>query len=195
MEACVRLAKQYNVRVGAHPGLRSNFGRGKILIQPRELELLLLQQTSALECIARAHELKLHHIKLHGSLYHATEATERLARAYLLAVRRWYSKSIVYARAGGRVAALAPRVGVRVWEEAFADRAYESDGSLVARSWPAAIISDIREITKRVKQLIEEKTVLSRSGTLLRMAARTLCVHSDTPRAVEIAVVCREVID
>src|SRR5688500_18309234 len=79
MERCVALAKKFKVRLGAHPGTadRAGFGRGELKITPAELELLLLQQVGTLERIARAHGVKLHHIKLHGALYHATERDGR----------------------------------------------------------------------------------------------------------------------
>src|SRR5204863_843536 len=77
MEACVRLAKQFKVQVGAHPGVAPNFGRGEISISPPELELLLLHQVNALGRICAEQGMKLHHIKLHGSLYHLTEQNEQ----------------------------------------------------------------------------------------------------------------------
>src|SRR5256885_15204701 len=79
METSVRLARQYGVRLGAHPGLPSQFGRGIVKLSPAQLELLLLHQIGALERIARFHHVKLHHIKLHGSLYHAADADPALA--------------------------------------------------------------------------------------------------------------------
>src|SRR5207248_11524620 len=148
----------------------------------------------ALERICATHRIRLHHIKLHGSLYHLTEQSEVLARGYLAAVRRWFPKLIIYARAGGRVATWARQFRVMVWDEAFADRAYCEDGSLVSRDEPCAVISNPTKIARRVDALTQRGVVESTGGGVVRMAAKTLCVHSDTANAVQIATLCRKVI-
>ncbi len=195
MDSCVRLAKQYAVRLGAHPGLASNFGRGPIRISPPELELLLLHQVSALERIARSHRVRLHHIKLHGSLYHATDESDSLARVYLLTTRRWWPGARIYARAGGRVASLARQFSLRVWEEAFADRQYKQDGSLVPRDRPNACLAHLQEIARRVQQLKRSGRITTLRGSSLFLNVCTICVHSDTPGAVRIARLCRALLD
>lgn len=194
MGACVRLAKQFKVRVGAHPGVGSNFGRGEVAITPSELQVLVLQQASALARICAVHRVELHHIKLHGSLYHATESNDLLARAFLLAVRQWFPKAIVYVRADGRVARLARKAKVPVWEEAFADRAYRRDGSLVPRSEAGAVISNAEEIARRIDVLNKKGIVESIDGARVQMAPKTLCVHSDTPNSTKVAALCRRLI-
>jgi UPF0271 protein len=185
MERCVALAKKHKVRLGAHPGAvdRAGFGREELRITPAELELLLLQQVGALERIAHAHSVKLHHIKLHGALYHATERDRRLAKAYLEIVRRWWPDALVYALAGGTVAKLAKRM---VWGEVFLDRNYLDNGTLVPRSESNALLKNVQEVRERVEQLARG-TVISVEGKVIRVNARTLCVHGDTPRAVEFA--------
>lgn len=182
MRQCARLAKKYGVRLGAHPGpwARNDFGRGVISIDARGLELLLLQQIGALEQIARAEGVKLHHIKLHGGLYHATERDPKLARAYLQGVRRWWPKLVVYAQAEGTVARAARHAGVIVWEEAFLDRNYRDDGTLVPRTEPNAVITDTADFKRRLE-------LLKTQGTI----ARTLCIHSDTPGAVNLSRLAR----
>jgi UPF0271 protein len=185
MERCVALVKKYKVRLGAHPGAagRAGFGRGELSITAAELELLLLQQVGALERIAHAHGVKLQHIKLHGALYHATERDRRLAKAYVEIVRRWWPKVVVYAFAGGTVAKLAKRM---VWEEAFLDRNYLDNGTLVPRSEHNALLKNVQEVKARLAQLARG-TVISVGGKVIRVRARTICVHGDTPRAVEFA--------
>ena len=195
MEACVRLAKQFKVRVGAHPGVPANFGRGEISLSPQELQLLVLQQAGALGRICASHRVQLHHVKLHGSLYHLTEDNEPLARAYLSAMQRWFPNVIFYVRAGGRVAKLARKLQLSVWEEAFVDRAYHDDGSLVARSESGAVLSNAKEIAMRIEQLFKKRVVESIDGAPVPMRAQTLCVHSDTPKAAKIAAFCRKAID
>lgn len=188
MRACVRLAKQFGVRLGAHPGpwSRDDQGRGPTRLTPDKLELLLLQQVGALQTLARAEGVRLHHIKLHGALYHATEVREALRRRYLRVVADHWPRVIVYARAGGRVARLGRRLGLRIWEEVFADRGYRDDGTLVPRGEPGALETNARAVASRVRSLIEAGMIVSVSGRRLALPGRTLCVHSDTPGAVRL---------
>jgi UPF0271 protein len=189
MDSCIRLAKQFGVRLGAHPGLwtRSDFGRGKAELTPDQFELLLLHQVGALELLALQHRMKLHHVKLHGALYHASEQQDALARRYLAVVSRCWPGCAVYARAGGRVARLARRTGKRVWEEVFADRNYHDDGSLLAREEPGALITEPEAVRNRVRQLIDYGELRSVSGRTLQQRADTICLHSDTPGAARLA--------
>jgi UPF0271 protein len=185
MERCVLLAKKNKVRLGAHPGPtdRISFGRAEARIDAAQLELMLLHQVGALERIASACGVKLHHIKLHGALYHATERDEELARAYLKIVRRWWPKVVVYALAGGTVARLGKPM---VWGESFLDRNYLDDGGLVPRSQSNAVLKSRDEVRERVVQL-KRGNVVSVNGRIIKLKPRTICVHGDTPRAVEFA--------
>ena len=189
MEACVRLAKLQGARLGAHPGpwSRGDFGRGHARPGPEKIELLLLQQVGALDRLARAHGLQLHHIKLHGALYHASEEDRALARNYVAAVKRYWPRAKIYARAGGRVARVARGAGLIVWEEAFADRGYNVDGTLVARDEPNALVTDPLVVVERIRRLLETGEITALSGRPFTLAPRTLCIHSDTPQAVQIA--------
>lgn len=188
MRACVRLAKHFGVRLGAHPGpwSRADRGRGAVRITPDELELLLLQQVGALEKIAAAEGVRLHHIKLHGALYHATEAAQALAQRYVAAVACWWPRTIIYARAGGLVARLARRQGLPVWAEAFADRGYRDDATLMPRDQPGALLTTLPRVIERVTRLATAGEVVSVTGRVLALRARTVCVHSDTPGAVKL---------
>jgi len=189
MQACVRLVRQYRVRLGAHPGpwSRSDFGRGPARLAPDELELLLLQQVGALERLARMARLPLHHIKLHGALYHASEEDESLARGYVAAVQRFWPRTKIYARAGGRVARLARQAGLSVQEEAFADRSYQDDGTLVPRDKPGAVLSDQRSVIARVRQILGKGELTGLSGKQIPLRPQTLCIHSDTSHAIVLA--------
>jgi UPF0271 protein len=189
MQACIRLARAFDVRLGAHPGpwSRADFGRGPASGSARDLELLLLQQVGALERLARAEGVRLHHVKLHGALNHASEASESLARGYVGSVRRWWPRTIIYARAGGHVAVFARRAGMEVWEEVFADRGYNDDGSLVARGAVGALVSGARRVTQRVELLRERGEIEALSGRRLVVTARTIGLHADTPDSVALA--------
>jgi UPF0271 protein len=185
MQGCVRLAQQFGVRLGAHPGPwnRGDFGRGAVQLSPGELELLLVQQVGALEQIARAEGARLHHIKLHGALYHASEAVEDLGRCYVEAVARWWPGVKILALAGGSVARLGRKRSVAVWEEAFADRAYRDDGSLVPRGERGALAASIGEVLDRVESMLDRNEVTTISGRRFPLTPKTVCLHSDTPHA------------
>src|SRR5439155_14069609 len=134
---------------------------------------LLLQQVGALDLLAHAHGLRLHHIKLHGALYHASEKDRALARHYVAAVKRFWPQAIIYARAGGRVARLARAAGLSVWEEAFADRGYRSDGTLVARDEPNALVTDPKAVVERILRRLGRGEIAAVSGGPVALNAQT----------------------
>jgi len=189
MAACVSLARQHGVRLGAHPGLwnRGDFGRCRERLAADDLELLLLHQVGALDRVARWHRVPLHHIKLHGALYHASEQHEALAVRYACLVKRFWPRVRIYARAGGRVARVARRTGLVVWEEAFADRGYCDDGTLVPRNAPNALLVESDAVVARVRRLVEAGEIISESGKRIALRPRTLCLHSDTQGAARLA--------
>ncbi|HAB17090.1 MAG TPA: 5-oxoprolinase subunit PxpA [Verrucomicrobiota bacterium] len=193
MSRCVDMAGEFGVRIGAHPGLGGDFGRGKSNCTPAELELLLLHQVGALYRIAEARSARLHHVKLHGALYHAVERDPALARTYVKVLVRWFPRLCIYTLAGGRVVSLARNRGVSVWEEAFADRAYQDDGTLVPRTDPGAVLTDCFAVRERLLRLRSGKGILSISGRVLALKPRTVCVHGDTPKAVKLARTAAEV--
>src|ERR1051326_4165629 len=189
MEVCVRLARRFGVRLVAHPGPwnRADFGRGAVRLASGELELLLLQQVGALGHLARASRVQLHHIKLHGALYHASEEDELVAREYVATVKRFWPQAKIYARAGGSVVRHGRRSGLTVWEEAFADRGYREDGTLVPRNEPGALLTRTAPVIARVKRLLEAGEVTAASGARIRFRPQTICLHSDTAHAVDLA--------
>jgi len=190
MSRAVRAARRFRVNLGAHPGLWSRgdgFGREVVALTAGELSLLLLHQVGALDLIARSEGLRLHHIKLHGALYHMTEADPRLARAYLDAVRRWWPRLKVYALAGGRVALLGRALGLAVWEEAFLDRAYRADGSLVPRTQKGAVLTQASTVLRRLELLRDKGMIEAVDGTRRSIQPHTLCIHSDTEGAARLA--------
>lgn len=171
-EECIALANRYGVHVGAHP--RHPIGRGEVEVSVEEFEGLLRGQ------VGRFREL--HHIKLHGALYQATERSAALGRCYVELVKREWPRAIIYAQCGRAVERIARELGVPVWGEAFADRRYRPDGTLVPRSEPEALITDAQAAVAHAKELAR------------RLNPQTLCVHSDTPGAVAIAEVIRRMV-
>lgn len=196
MQTCLTLARRHGIHVGAHPGYpdRAHFGRRPMKISLEELELLLLQQIGALAIVAAAQGMRLHHVKLHGALYHASEQDEALGRAYVRTMAQWWPELILYARAGGRVAQWARRRDLRVWEEAFIDRGYDTDGNLVARQSPGAFLTTPDEVEARVRRLKETGEIRTATGRVLRVRARTLCLHADGEHAVRTARIAARVL-
>jgi UPF0271 protein len=177
MRAAVKLAVKHKVRIGAHPGLydRANFGRIAQPITAAEFKTLVFQQVSVLERIARDAAVRLHHIKLHGALYHMVEEESALRRALVELVKEFWPKLIVYSIAGGEVTGAVGKAGLKSWGEGFLDRGYTEDGRLITRNQPGAVLT-LREFEERLQSLHR-----------LPIQAKTWCIHSDTKDAVEFA--------
>lgn len=187
MRRCVRLAAERGVRVGAHPGPAGGFGRNAQHIEPQTLATAVLHQVGALQVIAAAEGSPLHHVKLHGAYYHASEADPVLARVYLSTLSDYFPQVRVYALAGGRVATLARNMGIEVREEMFADRAYRADGSLVPRSQPGALLDAPHEAIERFKHWLHSGRMRTMEGHEIEIAAQTVCLHGDHPHALALA--------
>ena len=195
MERVVVEAKALAVRLGAHPGVPGAFGRGEVTLSPQQLQTLVLQQVGALDLLARRHDSRLHHIKLHGALYHAVENDNALGRAYVETVARWFPQVTIYSRAGGLVLTLAHKAGITAWAEGFIDRAYRADGQLVPRNQDGALLTRTRDITERLREWRQTGGWKSLDGTWVAVPAQTLCLHGDTPGAVTLARAIRRAID
>lgn len=189
MRAAVRLAVKNKVHIGAHPGLfdRSNFGRREMRISIADFQTLLIQQIGALDVIARNENAQIHHVKLHGALYHLVEDRPPLRRAYFEIVREFWPDAFIYSFAGGPVSEDASATGLKSWGEGFLDRAYTDPTRLVPRGEPGSVLK-LDEFTDRLKDLLKNSTV--KSYVLeepLRVPAKTWCIHSDTREALEFA--------
>ncbi len=194
MERCALLAVRHGVHLGAHPGLADGFGRIPTAVSVEDLETLLVQQVGALQVVARLCGARLHHVKLHGALYHAVEREAPLRKVFLRAMARWFPGLKVYALAGGRVAAEAKRDGVVVWQEGFLDRGYRDDGTLVPRGEVGALLTDALARRERLDRLSEGDGLLSLGGRPLEVRPRTLCVHGDSEDAIGLARRARRVL-
>ena len=193
MRRCLETAALHGVHAGAHPGFpdRAGFGRtlpASFLLTPAILVAMLREQIGILDALSREWGVPLHHVKLHGALYHAVDGDPELARAYLEIVGRDWPALKVYARAGGGVA----RVGrtmiapPEIWEEGYLDRAYLDDGTLVPRTAPDAVLESVDDVLARVRDLRDGGRCRTISGNWLALAARTWCVHGDSPGAVNL---------
>jgi 5-oxoprolinase (ATP-hydrolysing) subunit A len=177
MDRTVRLALAHGVRIGAHPGYadRENFGRRDLHLEEDALKALVLYQVGALDGIARARGARLAHVKAHGALYNQAAKDEKLAAAFAEAVAAYDKALVLVGLAGGLQIAAAEKAGLSAAGEAFADRLYADDGSLVPRSKPGAVLHDPAEAAAQAVKL-------ARSGH-----AQTICLHGDTPGAAAIA--------
>ena len=193
MLEALALAVRHGAAIGAHPGFadREHFGRRELRVAPAEAAALVTAQTGRLGELARRLGAGVGHVKLHGALYNMAARDRALAEAIaaaLAAEARKTGRPIALVALAGSVLASAGRMrGLRVVEEAFADRAYRGDGSLVARSEPGAVIADLGVAARQALLIAREGAVVARDGKRVRVDAGTLCVHGDSPGAAALA--------
>ncbi len=185
----LRLAQMLGVAVGAHPSYpdRRNFGRIEMQIDPGALELSLLEQIRWLIGIANEIGVRVGHVKPHGALYHAMNRRRETASLIAGVVRTIDPQMVVVAQAGSAALQWCRDLGLAVAGEAFADRAYEADGSLRDRKLPGALLQPPARAAEQALEIVTNARVRSFGGGLLPVDAETLCVHSDTPGAAAIA--------
>ena len=187
MAKTVKLARQHNVSIGAHPGFPDlmGFGRREMKLTKEEVTNYLIYQIGALQAFAKAAGTELQHVKPHGALYNMAMKDSTLGKAIVEAVDAVDSRLIVFAVAESKLADAALKAGLRVACEVFADRAYNSDGSLVSRAVAGAVIEDIRTVTQRAVEMVKEKRVTTTDGKTLDLSeVHTICVHGDNLEAV-----------
>lgn len=192
MRRTVRLAEEAGVAVGAHPGLPDlmGFGRREMMVSADEARDYVTYQIGALQAFSRAK--KLQHVKVHGALYNMGARNEGLARAVAEAVREVDPELILVGMVGSAWIKVGRELGLRVACEGFADRSLNPDGTLVPRSQPGAIIDDVEEVIARVLRIVADGKVLAINGEEIDMAADTICLHSDTPGAADLAQALRQ---
>jgi len=193
----VRLAKRFGVAVGAHPSYpdRLGFGRRAMAASPEEVRDDVTYQVGAVLGFCRAEGVPLVHVKPHGALYNAAAQDRALAEAVCQAVRSIDPALIVVCLAGSPMVEVARGLGLRCAEEAFADRGYTLRGTLVPRTQPGAVIEDPERVAERVATLARERRLLSVEGSPVAVSADTVCLHGDTPGAVELAAAIRGRLD
>ena len=189
LRATIRRAKASGVAVGAHPSFPdlAGFGRREMRMSPHEVEDLVLYQIAAVAGVARVEGLELQHVKPHGALYNMAARDPGLATAIAKAVAAFSRSVILLALPDSELVNAAKAAGVRVACEVFADRAYEPDGSLVTRSRLGSIIHDVDAVVARAVGMAKHGTVEAIDGSTIHVQADTICVHSDTPGADDLA--------
>ncbi|EAX48246.1 LamB/YcsF family protein [Thermosinus carboxydivorans Nor1] len=183
----VRLAKKYDVAVGAHPSFPDlvGFGRRVMAASIEEIKADVMYQIGALWAFCKAEGVKLQHVKPHGALYNVAEKDVTTAVAIAEAIKAVDPDLYMVCLGNSAMVEAAKKVGVKYVEEAFADRAYTSQGTLVPRKQAGAVIHDVNAVADRVLSMVKNKTVTAIDGTVVPISAQTICVHGDTPGAVE----------
>jgi UPF0271 protein len=183
----VRLAKRHGTAVGAHPSFPDlvGFGRRNIGASPAEIEADTIYQIGALWAICQSEGLRLQHVKPHGALYTMAAADIRVAGAIAEAIYAVDPRLFMVCPGKSEMVEAARKVGIRYVEEAFADRAYTNEGTLVPRSEAGAVIHDVTEVAERVLSMVKHQKVISIDGVGVPIVAQTVCVHGDTPGAVQ----------
>ena len=194
MERTVNLAKRLGVSVGAHPGYPDlqGFGRRKLQMGAEEVYAFLIYQGGALLGFCRAAGVPMVHLKAHGALYNAAATDLGLAEAIARATRALDPDLILLAQSGSAMVQAGRSLGLRVAEEAFADRAYDRHGSLTPRSQPGAVLHDPQEVVRQVLRLVQDGEVESITGERTSLAAQSICLHGDNPQALAIALALRQ---
>ncbi|HMA33936.1 MAG TPA: 5-oxoprolinase subunit PxpA [Chloroflexia bacterium] len=185
MARTVALAQAQGVALGAHPGYPDlqGFGRRALDLTAPELEAAVLYQIGALAAFAQAQGTRLRHVKPHGALYNRAAGDYALAAAIARAVHSFAPTLILVGLAGSRLLDAGRTLGLPVAAEAFADRAYEADGTLRARRLPGAILPDPAAAAAQALSIVQHGQVRAYDGTLVPVHADTLCIHGDTPGA------------
>lgn len=179
------LARRHGVAIGAHPGFPDlvGFGRRELRASPREVEDFVLYQVAAVAGMAASQGLKLAHVKAHGALYNMACRDREMAAAIARAVASFDRSLILFGLPGSVLLEEGGRAGLAVAAEAFADRAYNADGSLTARAIAGSVLTDLPSVVDRALRIIAEGEVAATDGSIVRLRADTLCVHGDTPGA------------
>ncbi len=185
----VRIAKQLNVAVGAHPGYpdRDNFGRLESPMSAAEIEATVRDQIAALAEVAEPLGVSLVHCKPHGALYHAANKSAEVAAAIGRAVLESDERLIMVGQAGSSTLTLWESMGLSCAAEAFADRAYEPDGILRSRTLAGALLDDPARAAQQALDIATRHLTVATDGSELKVMADTICIHSDTPGSVAIA--------
>lgn len=188
MRRTAQLATQCGVAIGAHPGLPdpNHFGRTERSLSSQEIEALVTNQIDTLANVLSEDRLTLTHVKPHGALYNMAAKDPDLARAIVRAVQAVDPSLLLFALAGSALANTALAAGLSVVHEAFVDRAYRADGSLVPRSEREAVLQTEADVRRQLRQLMIG-SVTSVEGSSVPIHADSLCLHTDTPNAVPLA--------
>ncbi|MGB5693811.1 MAG: 5-oxoprolinase subunit PxpA [Flavobacteriaceae bacterium] len=188
MSMSISLAQKHGVRIGAHPSYpdRKNFGRISIKLSPGDLLQSIRGQLSDFRMILDQKQAELHHIKAHGALYNDMIKDSKLAENFIQAIKPFINGVKLYAPGNSALAMAATRHDIAVSYEAFADRNYNKDLSLVSRSEAGALITSPESVLEHVVRMVHRGEVKTLQGQMVNIKANTYCIHGDTSSALQI---------
>lgn len=194
MRKTVEGALENGVAIGAHPGFPDimGFGRRNMTVSPDEMKQYTIYQLGSLYGFVKATGGKMQHVKPHGAMYNMAGKDARLARAIIEGIWEVDSNLIVLGLAGSELVNAAVEKGLKAANEVFADRAYNSDGSLVPRSLPGSMITDKKIAISRVLRMVTEGKVIAINGEDIDINVDSICVHGDNLEAVEFVRLIKE---
>ncbi|MGO3147950.1 MAG: LamB/YcsF family protein [Leucobacter sp.] len=193
LQTC-QIAKSRSVAIGAHVSYFDRAGFGRTPMNPSDEDLMssVVYQIGALQAVARSVGAEVRYVKPHGALYNTIAEDERQSGVVIAAMRSVAPELSLVCLAGSSLVDQVRAAGLHAVPEAFADRAYTSAGSLMPRSEPGAVLSDATEVANRMVSLVQNGTILAADGSLIRLDAASICVHGDSPGAVQMARAVRE---
>ncbi len=194
MAKTVEMAKENRVKVGAHPGFPDlvGFGRRNMNVSAAELKTMVQYQIGSLNAFCIANGVKMNHVKPHGAMYNMAAKDIKLASAIAEGIAEVDSSLILLGLSGSQLISAAKEVGLKTASEVFADRAYEEDGSLVARTKSGAVITNEEEVFNRVIGMIKTGRVKAITGKEIPIQVDSICVHGDNPKALNFVRMIRE---
>jgi 5-oxoprolinase (ATP-hydrolysing) subunit A len=197
LRAACTLAVHNDVAIGAQVSFPDlpGFGRRHIDMTPDELRDAVLYQLGALDAFAQVAGAEIAYVKPHGALYHTTATHPAAAQAVVAAAAEYDPSLAILGLPGSELLAAADNAGLEAVPEAFADRAYRPDGGLVSRREPHSVLTDADEVAERAVRIATDNEVVAVDGTVVSIRARSICVHGDTPGAVELARAVRSALD
>lgn len=184
----IDLALQHNVKAGAHPSFpdKANFGRIRLEMPLSELQQSIEEQIRLINGVCKEKNIRLHHVKPHGALYNLVSTEGFHAEVVVKAVKNIVPGAFLYVPFGSVIQTIAQKAGLKVKVEAFADRNYNADLTLVSRKFENAVISDKEKLVEHLLKMITEKKVKSVDGVEVDLVAETFCFHGDNPNAIEL---------
>jgi UPF0271 protein len=197
MRETIRLSLKHGVAIGAHPGYedRETMGRRPLALSPVAIADLVKRQLESFSKIVDEFGADIHHVKLHGTLYHQADADPKIASAVARAIQATLPQAMIYALPHACMQSAARDLGLGFRAEGFVDRRYCDDGSLVPRDQAGAVMDDPTDAVAQVMEILSNGRVTSIGGVMIPIKIDTLCVHSDNESALEILRSVREALD
>jgi 5-oxoprolinase (ATP-hydrolysing) subunit A len=197
IQRTVATAVAHGIAIGAHPGYPDliGFGRRDLDMAADELEASIVYQVGAVAAFARAMGSELRHVKAHGALYNRAARDPSVAASIARAVRSVSRDLILVGLAGSAMLVAGTEAGLVVAAEAFADRAYEPDGSLRSRRLAGAVLPNAEAAAAQAVAIARDGHVVAHDGAEVKVRADTICIHGDTPEAAEVARAVREALE